>query len=155
MPATILPARDSRRQEPRTPAGPSQRGVPYADDLARWPSGAYGNREVRTPHIDRLAREGALLTHAFTCTPVCSPSRAGMFASRFPTQLGIDDWIDPESEPDLGLAPKRDHLAQTAPGRGVCHGPLRQMAPGDPFRVPPVEEWLAAISSSLGGGTRR
>lgn len=76
----------------------------YADDLARWAVGAYGNREARTPRIDRLAAEGALLTHAFTCTPVCSPSRAGMFASRFPTQLGIDDWIDPKVEPDLGLA---------------------------------------------------
>jgi uncharacterized sulfatase len=77
----------------------------YTDDQARWAVGAYGNNDVRTPNLDRIAREGALLTNAFTCTPVCSPSRAGMFTSRFPTQLKIDDWIDPQKEPDLGLAP--------------------------------------------------
>lgn len=78
----------------------------YTDDQARWAVGAYGNPEVQTPNLDRLARQGAMLTHAFTCTPVCSPSRAGMFTSRYPTQIKIDDWINPEKEPELGLAPE-------------------------------------------------
>ena len=43
------------------------------DDQADWTIGAYGNREVRTPHLDRLARSGARFTRAFTATPVCSP----------------------------------------------------------------------------------
>src|SRR5882762_5769413 len=77
----------------------------YTDDQARWAVGAYGNREVRTPSLDRLAREGALFRNAFTATPVCSPSRASMFTGRYPTQFGIDDWIDPRAEPNLGLAP--------------------------------------------------
>ncbi len=77
----------------------------YTDDQARWALGAYGNAEIRTPNLDRLARQGALFRNAFTTTPVCSPSRAAMFASRYPTQLGIDDWINPNTEPDLGVAP--------------------------------------------------
>ena len=77
----------------------------YTDDQARWALGAYGNAEIRTPNLDRLARQGTLFRNAFTTTPVCSPSRAAMFASRYPTQLGIDDWINPNSEPDLGVAP--------------------------------------------------
>jgi choline-sulfatase len=77
----------------------------YTDDQALWTIGAYGNREVKTPSFDRLAREGAIFRNAFTVTPVCSPSRASMMTGRHPTSLGIDDWINPNTEPDLGLSP--------------------------------------------------
>ncbi|MEO6810411.1 MAG: sulfatase-like hydrolase/transferase [Isosphaeraceae bacterium] len=76
----------------------------YTDDQGLWTEGAYGNREAKTPNMDRIAREGALFRNAFTATPVCSPSRASMLTSRYPTQVGIADWINPQSEPDLGLA---------------------------------------------------
>jgi len=45
------------------------------DDHGAWATGAYGCSEMRTPNIDRLAREGARFTRAYACTPVCSPSR--------------------------------------------------------------------------------
>jgi uncharacterized sulfatase len=77
----------------------------YTDDQARWAMGAYGNRDIRTPNLDRLARRGAIFRNAFTVTPVCSPSRAALMTSRYPSELGIADWIDPRSEPGLGLAP--------------------------------------------------
>jgi choline-sulfatase len=75
------------------------------DDQARWAVGAYGNREIKTPNIDRLAARGAIFRNAFTITPVCSPSRAALMTSRYPSELGINDWIDPNKEPDAGLAP--------------------------------------------------
>lgn len=75
----------------------------YADDLAAWALGAYGNRQAHTPHIDRLATQGALLRNSFVTTPVCSPSRAGLIASRYGTEVGITDWIDPRKEPEVGL----------------------------------------------------
>jgi uncharacterized sulfatase len=77
----------------------------YTDDQARWAMGAYGNREIQTPHLDRLAQRGAIFRNAFTVTPVCSPSRAALLTSRYASELGIGDWIDPSKEPDLGLAP--------------------------------------------------
>jgi uncharacterized sulfatase len=87
--------------------GPSRPNVVfiYTDDQARWAVGAYGNADIKTPNLDRIAHEGALFRNAFTVTPVCSPSRASLFTSRFSTEFGIEDWIDPGSEPDLGLSP--------------------------------------------------
>jgi uncharacterized sulfatase len=75
------------------------------DDQAQWATGAYGNREIKTPNLDRLARGGAIFRNAFTVTPVCSPSRAALMTSRYASELGIADWINPQNEPNLGLAP--------------------------------------------------
>lgn len=55
-----------------------------ADDLAWDDSGAYGNGKVRTPNIDRLAREGLKFTRAFVTISSCSPSRASLITGRYP-----------------------------------------------------------------------
>src|SRR5262249_38146183 len=74
------------------------------DDQARWAMGAYGNKEIRTPNMDRLARDGARFLNAFVPTPLCSPSRASFFTGLYGSQVGITDWITPaEMEAGLGL----------------------------------------------------
>ncbi len=78
----------------------------YADDQAAWTIGALGNRQSRTRNIDRLYREGVALTNAFTTTPVCSPSRASLMASRYGTELGVTDYLNSTAEPDNGLDPR-------------------------------------------------
>jgi arylsulfatase len=45
--------------------------------------GAAGNSHIRTPHLDRLAREGALFTNCYVQAPVCGPSRASLMTSRY------------------------------------------------------------------------
>lgn len=77
----------------------------YADDHAPWALGVAGHPDAVTPHLDRLARQGARLVNAFTTTPVCSPSRASLMTSRYGSELGITDWINPSREPELGLDP--------------------------------------------------
>lgn len=59
-----------------------------ADDLAWDDTGAYGNSRVRTPVIDRLAREGLRFTHAFVTISSCSPSRSSMITGRYPHSTG-------------------------------------------------------------------
>jgi uncharacterized sulfatase len=74
------------------------------DDQGRWAMGAYGNDQIHTPNMDRIAREGALFTNAVTVSPVCSPSRASFLTGLYPTELGITDWISPaEANEGLGL----------------------------------------------------
>ncbi len=46
-----------------------------ADDLGWGDLGCYGNRHIRTPNLDRLARQGTLFTHFYVTGSVCSPSR--------------------------------------------------------------------------------
>ncbi len=50
-----------------------------ADHLA-----CYGNPDVETPNIDRLAREGVMFADSYVANPVCSPNRASMFTGRYP-----------------------------------------------------------------------
>lgn len=50
--------------------------------------GCYGDTLARTPNMDRLAREGARFTRAFTHAPVCAPSRSGLVTGRYPTSIG-------------------------------------------------------------------
>jgi arylsulfatase A-like enzyme len=64
-----------------------------ADDLAAWMLGCYGNKEIRTPNIDLLARSGTRFTSNFVCTPICSASRATLFTGRVPRQHGIYDFL--------------------------------------------------------------
>ena len=53
-----------------------------ADDMGVWAAGTYGNPEIHTPNIDRLAREGLKFTNAFSNTPVCSASRASILTGK-------------------------------------------------------------------------
>lgn len=54
-------------------------------DQLRWDCiGANGNRLIKTPHLDRLAANGANFTHFFVQAPVCVPSRASFFTGRYP-----------------------------------------------------------------------
>ena len=46
------------------------------DNHGAWTLGCYGNDDIRTPNIDRLADEGTLFDNAFASNPVCSPTRA-------------------------------------------------------------------------------
>src|SRR4026207_1509297 len=49
-----------------------------SDDLAMGDLGCYGQKLIRTPHLDRMAREGTRYTQAYCGTSVCAPSRASL-----------------------------------------------------------------------------
>ena len=56
--------------------------------------GTYGNTDVRTPHIDRLASQGIQFNHAFAVNGMCSPTRATLMTGLMPSQHGVHNWLD-------------------------------------------------------------
>ncbi|MCB0021182.1 MAG: sulfatase-like hydrolase/transferase, partial [Anaerolineales bacterium] len=56
--------------------------------------GTYGNPEIKTPHLDQLAREGLQFNNAFCVNAMCSPCRASVLTGLMPSQHGIHTWID-------------------------------------------------------------
>ena len=63
------------------------------DNHGAWTLGCYGNQNIRTPNIDRLAEEGVLFTRAFASNPVCSPTRATCLTGLVPSQHGVHSFL--------------------------------------------------------------
>jgi len=56
----------------------------YADDLGYGDIGCYGATKVKTPNIDRLAREGRMFSDAHSASAVCTPSRYALLTGEYP-----------------------------------------------------------------------
>ena len=78
--------------------------VILVDDM-RWDEfGAAGHNYIKTPNIDRLAKEGVLFTNAFATTPLCSPSRACFLTGQYAHTNGIIDNTERDRQShELGL----------------------------------------------------
>jgi N-acetylglucosamine-6-sulfatase len=61
------------------------------DDLRFDETGASGHPYLKTPHIDRIAHEGAQFLNAFHTTPLCSPNRASILTGQYASRHGIID----------------------------------------------------------------
>uniref|UniRef100_A0A8C5M4Y0 Steroid sulfatase n=1 Tax=Leptobrachium leishanense TaxID=445787 RepID=A0A8C5M4Y0_9ANUR len=59
------------------------------DDLGIGDVGCYGNNTIRTPNIDRLAKEGVKLTQHLAASPLCTPSRSAFLTGRYPVRSGM------------------------------------------------------------------
>ena len=72
----------------------------YADDMGYGDLGSYGG-EIRTPHLDGMAREGIRFTQFYSADPVCSPSRAALLTGRYPTRVGVPRVLFPKDTTGL------------------------------------------------------
>ncbi len=62
--------------------------VILADDIGIGDTGFSGSKDVATPNIDRIAKEGAVFAAGYVTAPVCSPSRAGYLSGRYQQRFG-------------------------------------------------------------------
>ena len=56
----------------------------FADDLGWGDLGCYGNTRLKTPHLDKMAEDGLLVTNFYVANPVCSPSRTAVMTGLVP-----------------------------------------------------------------------
>ena len=79
-----------------------------ADDMAWDDSGVYGNPNVSTPNIDRLAGEGMLFHNAFLTASSCSPSRCSIITGRYPHNTHAEElhWPLPANQIQVVEKPK-------------------------------------------------
>ncbi len=87
----------------------------FTDDQGYGDLGCFGSSTIRTPHIDRLAREGRKFTSFMSASPVCTPSRAALLTGCYPKRVGLHRHVlFPTST--TGLNPDEhtiaDHLKQ-------------------------------------------
>ena len=91
--------------------------VVLTDDQGWADLGCLGTPGIVTPHLDRLAREGARLTDFYVAQPVCSASRAALLTGCYPQRIGIAGALGPGSR--VGLASEETTLAELCAARGL------------------------------------
>ncbi len=121
------------------------------DDHAAHAIGAYGSRVNKTPHLDRLAREGALFSNVFATNSICTPSRAAILTGQYSHLNGVTMFNRFDSSRmtvarllqqagyhtgmfgkwHLGSDPVGFDRWEILPGQGVYHDPQLYTAAGE------------------------
>ena len=126
--ATVAPAQSARST--RSGRKPNIILV-VADDLGRGDLGAYGQRFIRTPNLDRMAREGLRFTDAYAPSPVCAPSRASFMTGLHQGHARIRGNMNRNNE----RVPLRDGdvtVAEVLKGAGYRTGLVGKWGLGEP-----------------------
>jgi arylsulfatase A len=90
----------------------------FADDLGYADLGCYGARGIKTPNLDRLARQGVRFTDFYVAQTVCSASRAALLTGCYSNRVGILGALGPASK--IGINPEERTLAEALKQRGYA-----------------------------------
>jgi len=93
--------------------------IMLADDLGYGDLGCYGG-EARTPHLDKLAKEGIRFTDFYSAAPNCSPARVGLLTGRSPSKEGMYNYM-PANHP-MHLRSEAITLAEIVKQKGYATG---------------------------------
>lgn len=111
--------------------GPQPAGSPsppnivilFCDDMGYGDMGLTGHPVIRTPHLDRLAMDGARLTNFYSASPACTASRYALLTGRYPVRSGFS-WVLYPTSP-RGIHPEEQTIAELLKQRGyatACYG---------------------------------
>lgn len=94
------------------------------DDLGYGDIGCYGNKQVKTPHIDKLATEGMLFTDFHSNGPMCTPTRAALLTGMYQNRLGsmFERPLSGKTQYDKGLPIEAVTIAEVLKDAGYATG---------------------------------
>jgi len=95
-----------------------------ADDIGYAEMGCQGNKDVPTPNIDSLAKNGVRFTNGYVSCPICAPTRAGLMTGRYQQRFGFETNPGPEAYADdkFGLPRTETTLAERLKSAGYVTG---------------------------------
>jgi arylsulfatase A-like enzyme len=90
------------------------------DDAGYGDFGVYGAKDIKTPNIDRLARDGVRLTDFYANGATCTPTRAGLISGRYQQRYALEAplGVRPKEDAERGLAPMDGSLPKLLKARG-------------------------------------
>lgn len=116
----------------------------FVDDMGWMDLSCQGSDFYRTPHIDRLAKEGMRFTNGYAACAVCSPTRAAVQTGRHPHRLGVTDWIRSRFQRGGKGTP------ETNPTEWVGGKNRKLLCPPNPFWMEHSEVTLAEVLQGEG-----
>ena len=135
-----------------------------ADDMGYGDLGCYGHPRAKTPHIDRLAKEGVRFTQHYSNGTECSPTRTALLTGRYPQWAGglecaigtgnvgrYDDAIELAARRQLGLPAKQVVLPGALKKVGYACGVFGKWHLGYEPRFNPIEHGWDEFFGYLGG----
>src|SRR4029453_11609325 len=73
------------------------------DDMGYGDIGVHGCKDIPTPHIDSIAKNGVRCTNGYVSGPYCSPTRAGLMTGRYQNRFGHEFNPGPTPDANFGL----------------------------------------------------
>ena len=135
-----------------------------ADDMGYADLACYGADDVKTPHIDNLAKEGVKFTNVYAMGAECTPSRTSILTGRYPQRVSgmecaigtgnvgrYDDAIARAEKHDLGLPASEALLAPGLKKAGYHSGVFGKWHLGYEEKFSPLEQGFDEFIGFLGG----
>ncbi|MFL6283647.1 MAG: sulfatase-like hydrolase/transferase [Pyrinomonadaceae bacterium] len=130
-----------------------------ADDLGWGDLSCYGRPDYRTPNLDRLASEGTRFNHAYSASPVCTPTRCGFVTGRYParTPVGLEEPLSwrknlVEQKRDVGLAPEHPTVASLLKSAGYGTALVGKWHLGYLPKYSPIKSGFEEFFGIMSGG---
>jgi len=124
-----------------------------ADDLGYGSLSSYGQKEIPTPNIDSIAKNGARMTDGYVSCPICAPTRAGLMTGRYQQRFGFEHNPGPERQasPRFGLPKDETTLAEVLAKNGYRTGMVGKWHLGYKDGTKPTDRGFQSFFGFLSG----